>query len=165
MAKHGWLVAGLLVLSLSLSVRSPAQTATPASLAAAKELIVEIKVAEHIKMLAPAILQQQKPLIARGNPLIERDFDALMPFVISSMNERLDVFLNAAAQLYAKQFTADEIKEVLTFYRTSTGQKMLQKLPAVTLELQAISQQFGQAVASDAMSRMTDELRKRGHDI
>ena len=39
--------------------------------------------------------------------------------------------MNAMASLYAKTFTAQEMRDVLTFYRSPSGQAMLAKLPAV----------------------------------
>lgn len=156
----------VVALVLALPGRAPAQqAATPGSLALAKELIIETKIAEHIKLIVPAFLQQMKPQIAKGNPLIERDIDALMPFLTSALSDHLDTFLNSAAQIYAKEFSADELKEVLAFYRTPTGRRLVEKLPGVMMKIQAASEQFGQSVAGEAVGRLKEELRKRGHNI
>jgi uncharacterized protein len=165
MAKHAWTVIGLVVVSLSWPGKALPQTASPEALAAAKELIIAARLADQINTMLPAIMQQLKPLIAKGNPLIERDYDALVPVMMKIMNARLDEFLNSGAQIYARHFTAEEMQQVVTFYRTPTGQKFLQKQPEIFKESMALGQQFGQAIARDVQGRMTEELRKRGHNI
>jgi uncharacterized protein len=57
------------------------------------------------------------------------------------------------------------MRQVVTFYRTPTGRKFLQKQPEVFQESMALGQQLGQAMARDVQDRMTEELRKRGHNI
>jgi uncharacterized protein len=69
------------------------------------------------------------------------------------------------AAVYARNFTADELRQVTAFYRTPVGQKMLEKLPAITQESMTVGQKFGQSVAAELRTRMIEELRKRGHKI
>jgi len=165
MAKRAWVVAVLLAFSLGWPGKAFSQSTNQEAMAAAKELIAEAKVADLIKMMGPMMLQQLKPLITHGNPLVEKDFDALIPLVTGAMNDRLDAFLEATAQLYAKRFTASEMKEVLAFYRTPTGRKFLQQMPELAQDTMKLGQQFGQTVGQDIQRVMTDELRKRGHNI
>ena len=141
------------------------QTASPQSLAAAKELLIASKMADQINAMLPAIMQQLRPLIAKGSPQMERDFDALMPVMMNLMNTHLDAFLDSGAQIYARHFTAEEMQQVTNFYRSPTGQKFLQKQPELVRESMALGQQFGQAIARDVQGRMVEELRKRGHPI
>jgi len=77
------------------------------------------------------------------------------------MNELIEQI----AVLYARNFTADELREVVAFYRRPTGQKFVQKLPAITQESMALGQRFGQSIGNEIRARMIEELRKRGHNI
>jgi uncharacterized protein len=77
------------------------------------------------------------------------------------MNEVIDQI----AAVYARTFTADELREAVAFYRGPTGQKIVQKLPAVLQESMAVGQRFGQSIGNELRDRMVDELRKRGHNI
>jgi hypothetical protein len=97
MGKHAWTVVCLVAVSLAWPGRSLPQTASPDALAAAKELMIEARLADQINTMLPAIMQQLKPLIAKGNPLIERDYDALVPIMMKIMNSRLEEFLNSGA--------------------------------------------------------------------
>ena len=165
MIKRISMVACLLAVSLLWPGRALPQTASPEALAAAKELMIASKMSDQINNALPQIMQQLKPLITRGNPKMEKDYDALMPLMMKVMNSHLDEFLNAGAHIYARHFTADEIKQVTAFYRTPAGQKFLTKQPQVMQETFALGNKFGEIVGKDVQSHIVEELRKRGHDI
>jgi hypothetical protein len=106
-----------------------------------------------------------KPLIARGNPLVERDFDAFAPVMQAAMDSRLQAFVNEGAKFYARHLTAEELQQVTNFYRTPAGAKFIREQPAVMKESMTLGQQWGQAVGEEVGTRMIEELRKRGHNI
>ena len=165
MAKHAWIVGCLLVLSLSWPGPALPQTASPQSLAAAKELMVAARLTEQVKLMLPTIMDQLKPLIVRGNPQAERDFELLTPMMLTAMNGHLDAFAEKGAAVYARHFTVEELRQITAFYRTPAGGKFVQKQPVILQENVAIAQEFAQAVAKESQARMTEELRKRGHKL
>jgi hypothetical protein len=88
-----------------------------------------------------------------------------MPLMLDSMNARVNEIIDQVAALYARNFTAAELNEVVAFYRGPTGQKFIQKLPLITQESMVIGQRFGQSIGAEIRGRIVEELRKRGHDI
>lgn len=155
----------LLAVSLLWPGKALPQTASPEALAAAKEFMIASKMADQINNILPHAMQQFKPIIARGNPLVERDFDALLPVVMKAMNSRMDEFLGGAAYIYARYFTADEIRQLTIFYRTPVMEKFLQKQPEILQATAALGNKFGEVLVKDLQTKMIEELRKRGHDI
>jgi len=67
--------------------------------------------------------------------------------------------------MYAQNFTADELRDLTIFFRTPTGEKYVQKAPAILQQSMAIGQRFGQSIAPEMQNRIVEELRKRGHKI
>jgi uncharacterized protein len=106
-----------------------------------------------------------KPAIVQGRPEVEKDYDALVPVLLGAMTARLDEMIDKIAGIYARKFSAAELKEVANFYRGPTGQKFVQQLPGIMQESMVIGQQFGQQFAADLQKRMIEELRKKGHNI
>src|SRR5262249_30918455 len=80
----------------------------------------------------PALMQAMKPAIAQNRPEVERDYDAMVPLLLDGMNARMNDLIEQIAALYARNFTADELREAVAFYRGPTGQKIVQKLPRKT---------------------------------
>ena len=72
------------------------------------------------------------------------------------MNARVNEIIDQVAALYARNFTAAELNEVVAFYRGPTGQKFIQKLPLITQESMVIGQRFGQSIAAELRSRIVD---------
>ena len=77
----------------------------------------------------------------------------------------IEELLNLVADIYARNFTAAELREVSTFYKGPVGQKFLEKMPAITQESMMAGQRWGQAIATELRGKMIEELRKRGHNI
>lgn len=59
------------------------------------------------------------------------------------------------SQVYAKHFNDKELSDVIAFYKTPTGAKMVQELPGIT-------QEVAQRVGSLLPQRMPELLKKHG---
>lgn len=157
------------LLSLTLLSGRPAaaQSASPSpeSIAAARELVTASRAADQLKTLLPLFMQQLKPAIVQGRAEVARDYDAIMPQLIESINARSAAFAEGVAAVYARNFTADELRQLTEFYRGPVGQKFLEKMPVVAQESLAMGQKLGQEIGGELRSRMIEELRKRGHNI
>src|SRR5262249_50799294 len=135
---------------------APAQSPTPEALAAARELVVTMRTADNLKAILPAIGKSMKPAIVQNRPQVERDYDAILPLILEGMSARVDEIIDQIAALYARTFTADELREVAAFYRGPTGQKFVEKMPAIMQESMMIGQRFGQAVAGELRERIVN---------
>jgi len=64
--------------------------------------------------------------------------------------------------LYVKSFTEQELKELITFYKTSLGQKMIEKMPWVMLRSAEVAREQMRFViprVKDLGKSMNEELR------
>jgi uncharacterized protein len=141
----------------------PAPAAPPAeSLAAARKLIQAMKATDQFKALLPVILQGLKPAIVQGRPNVEKDFNTILPVIVDGMSQQVNQLADMLAEIYARNFSADEIHDLIAFYQTPTGQKLLQRQSVVARESMAAGQQWGRQLFGELKQRMDDELRKRG---
>jgi len=165
MREHSWMLAACVAAGLLAAGPAQAQSPPAGSLPAARELVATMRTADQFKAILPVVIQSLKPAIVQNRPQVERDLDAIMPLLLEGMNSRVNEIVDQITALYARNFTAEELREVTAFYRSPTGQKFLQKVPAITQESMAIGQRFGQSVVNEMQGRITDELRKRGHKL
>ena len=70
-----------------------------------------------------------------------------------------DQLVNLTAPIYAKHFSVKEMKEMIAFYNSPTGKKLVSKLPVITQESMVLGSQWGQQIAR----KIIDELKKAGH--
>jgi hypothetical protein len=142
-----------------------AQNPSPEAMAAAKELVVVSRAADSFKAFLPLIAQQLKPAIVQGRPEVERDYDKVMPIMTEVALKQLDKLTDEIAVIYARTFSADEMRQVAAFYRTPVGQRFLDKVPDILQQSMALGQKFGEALVKEIQQTLIDELRKRGHKL
>jgi hypothetical protein len=165
MRKHSWILIVWLTVGVFAAGPARPQTPSPDAVAAARELLVTLGGANQIKATILVVMKNLKPAIVQNRVEVERDFDAMLPLIVESFNTRMNEVIDQISVVYARTFTADELREAVAFYRGPTGQKIVQKLPALLQESMAVGQRFGQAIGNELRDRMIDELRKRGHNI
>jgi hypothetical protein len=142
-----------------------AQSPSADTIRAARELVVASRAGDRIKTLLPLIVQQIKPMIVQNRPEVERDLDQIMPLMLELINSRIEQFTDTMAQIYARNFTVDELRQIQAFYQSPTGQKLLDRTPAIAHESMALAQSIGQGIGNELRDRAVNELRKRGHKI
>ena len=67
-----------------------------------------------------------------GNMKLSKNQKAAMQKEMQSM---MDYVLNKQAELYDKHFTEQEIDDILNFYKTPAGKKIIEETPKITKEL------------------------------
>jgi hypothetical protein len=164
------LLHAIAVLGMVFSaVPSSAQTAAPApsadALAAAREVIVTMHAVDQLKTMFPLMMQNLKPVVVQNRPEVEKDFNSLLPMMLEIVNSRVGEFVDAMATVYANTFTAAELRDLAAFYKTVTGQKIVEKMPMLAQQSMMAGQAWGRSMAADLQAKMVNELRKRGHNI
>jgi hypothetical protein len=96
---------------------------------------------------------------------VERALEDILPPVLAEAEAHLDELADQMAGVYANHFTPAELNEMTAFYRSATGQKLVEKTPVVAQQSMAIGQKFGQAMFERSRGRIIEELRKKGHKI
>jgi len=71
-----------------------------------------------------------------------------------------NAMIEQVGELYAEAFTAEEIQDMIDFYSTPTGQKMLDKTPELTQKAALIGMEVGQKAQPKLMERLTPFFEK-----
>lgn len=157
---------GLLCLFVLLSAPlAKAQAPSPEALAAAKDVIATMHLDEQLSAILPGIIKNQKPAIVQGRAEVDRQYDALAPLILEGFKARMSELTDAAAIIYARHFSTEDLLALNAFYKTPLGQRLLQKLPTVTQETILAGGKFGRSVGEDMEKRMIEELRKKGVNL
>lgn len=77
-------------------------------------------------------ITQMLDLEIQQNPALTPFRDVMAEFFHKYMS--YEVLKPDLLKIYAKEFTADELKEINVFYSTSTGQKTIQKMPTLVTQ-------------------------------
>ena len=180
-------IVATLVTSLALIGAAPsqaqaqAQAADPAATAAAKELFDSMN---YRQMMIGAMQQMSQGMGAsmragaeagiKNNPNLSADdkqkamakMEAELPRVIKALQDVMgdptlvDEILAETVPLYARTFTADELKQITAFYRTPVGAKMLTSMPKLMGEGMQLGQQIMQRRIGPLMQKLQQEQAK-----
>ncbi|QNA46612.1 DUF2059 domain-containing protein [Lacibacter sediminis] len=58
------------------------------------------------------------------------------------------------APVYAKHFTENEVKELIAFYKTPVGKKLVEKLPVISQESYGIGETWGKALSEKVAAKL-----------
>lgn len=157
----------LAALVLSLALASPAAFAqpTPAATATAKELIKVTGANSLFNPLIAGVVEQAKILFLQQDPSLAKDLNEIAAKLRTDLAPRMSELSDEVARLYTADFTEQELKEILVFYKSPTGQKLLAKQPQVIDNSMKFAQTWANNLSDQVIAKMRDELKKRGHAL
>jgi hypothetical protein len=142
-----------------------AQQPTPAAIATAKELVELKGGSQMFDPVIASIVEQTKGALLQTNPQLAKDLNEVAAQLRTEFTPRRDELMNEAAKRYAARFSDAELKELVTFFKSPLGKKMITQEPQVLDETFSFVQQWGPRVAEEAMNRYRAEMKKKGHNL
>jgi hypothetical protein len=155
---------------VALVAASPAahaqqQQPSPASLLVAKQLVTVTGATALFNPLIAGVVEQAKLLYLQQNPGLAKDLNEIANQMRKDLQPRLAELTNEIAKLYATNFTEQELKDILAFYRSPAGKKMLTEQPNVIDASMRFAQDWANNLSEQVTAKMRDELKKKGHDM
>jgi hypothetical protein len=139
---------------------APAQTPSHEAMTAARSLVTTLGLSDQYKALLPVILLGLKPVLTQERPEMERAFDAVLPKMTEIYAPYYTAMVDAAATVYANNFTVDELHEIETFYSRPAGKKLLEKSQAIAQQTTQVGQETGRKATDALRARLTELLRQ-----
>ncbi len=163
------LVLGLALAGLSASAQqqgAPAlKPASPAAIAAAKEILAMKNASAMYANAVPNIVQRTKDELLQSNLNYQKDLNELAPIVAQTFAGREKAIGDGMAQVYANEFTEPELKDLVAFYKSPIGQKLLTAEPRAIQFSMSYMNQWAQNFAETVNAQFRAEMRKRGKQI
>jgi uncharacterized protein len=167
---HAAVAIAFVFCATALPFRALAQgEASPESLKAANELMA-IMSKDTVQQLVTGLTAQVWPTLERALRTKRSDIDQATLTELRNEFERIQVQYMAgvmadAPAIYARHFSAQELRDMLAFYKTPTGQKALQVMPQLTAEVFQMVMQKMQGLQVQIMGAFNNVLRQRGIDL
>jgi hypothetical protein len=73
--------------------------------------------------------------------------------------------LNEAAKAYAAKFTEQELKDILAFYKSPVGKKVVLEEPTIIEESLAGVNRWASTLLDEITGKFRVEMKKKGHDL
>ena len=139
--------------------------ASPAAIAAAKEILTMKNASAMYANAVPNIVQQTKDALLQSNLNYQKDLNEVAVVVAQSLAGREKEIGEGMAKVYASEFTEQELKDLVTFYKSPLGQKLLSTEPRAIQFSMSYMNQWAQNFAETVNGQFRAEMRKRGKEI
>jgi len=143
----------------------PLKQASPAAMAAATEILTMKNASAIYANAVPNIVQQTKDTLLRSNLNYQKDLNEVAVIVAQSLAGREKEIGEGMAKVYANEFTEQELKDLVTFYKSPLGQKLLSAEPRAIQFSMSYMNQWAQNFAETVNAQFRAEMRKRGKEI
>lgn len=161
-------VAGLALGLVFAGVPAKAQTQaqpSPAAVAAAKEILAMKHASAMYANAVPNLVERTKETLIASNLNYQKDLNEVAPIVAKNLAGREQEIGDGMAKAFATEFTEQELKELVTFYKSPLGQKLLTAEPKAIQDSMAFMNQWAQQFAEVVNGEFRTEMRKRGKQI
>jgi len=139
--------------------------ASPAAMAAAKEILTMKNASAMYASAVPNLVEQTKNVLLQSNLNYQKDLNEVAEIVAKNLAGREKEIGDGMAQVYANEFTEQELKDLVTFYKSTLGQKLLSSEPRAIQFSMSYMNQWAQAFAEVINGQFRAEMKKRGKDI
>ena len=137
--------------------QSPSASPSTDAMATARELVQVTHATDSLRKILPTILQNLKAAVVQNRPEVEKQYDSMMPIFLAKAQDHLNELTEAIAAIYATDFTADELHDIIAFYRTPTGQKLISRQPEIAQQSMMMGQQLGRQIARDVQQELSGQ--------
>ena len=138
---------------------------SPAAIAAAKEILTMKNAAAMYANAVPNLVEQTKNVLMQSNLNYQKDLNEVAVIVAKNLAGREKEIGDGMAQVYANEFTEQELKDLVTFYKSPLGQKLLANEPRAIQFSMSYMNQWAQQFAEVINGQFRAEMKKRGKDI
>jgi uncharacterized protein len=144
---------------------SPARQPSPAAISLAKQ-ILEIKHVENVfAPLIRGVVLKTRDVFMQTNFMWSKDLNEIAANLEKEYSARTKELLDRAARIYATHFSEPELKQLLSFYQSPLGQKVIDEEPKALDESMAMAGTWADDFSQDVINKMRAEMKKRGHDL
>jgi hypothetical protein len=112
-----------------------------------------------------SLVEQTKEVLLQNNLNYQKDLNEVAVIVAQQLAGREKEIGEGMAKIYASDFTEQELKDLITFYKSPLGQKMLLQEPRTIQASVAYMNQWARSFAEVVNAQFRVEMRKRGKEI
>jgi hypothetical protein len=153
---------------LALAACAPAaraQQPSAASIQIAKQLVEVTGATTLFNPLIAGVVEQAKILFLQQNPALAKDLNEVAAQIRMQLQPRFSQITDEIARQYVTNFSEQELKDILAFYQSPAGKKMLTVQPKIVESSMTFAGDWANKLSDEVIAKMRDEMKKRGHPL
>ncbi len=137
----------------------------PGAIAAAKEILLLKNAAAVYQGAVVSTIQNVKNSLLQSNINLQKDIEEVSLKLARDLAGKESEIGEGMAVIYATNFSEQELKDLLAFYKSPLGKKSLEQEPKSIEASLNYMRNWGEDLAMEINERFRDELKKRGKDL
>lgn len=138
---------------------------TASHLTAARELVVASGMARSFTVLVPQTMERLATTFTQTRPELAQDLDFVLAELRPEFDTRADQMIDTAAHIFTKLMSEADIEAADVFFESAAGKKYVDSQPAIFNEVVNAMQDWQQTLAQDLVTRVREEMKKKGHEM
>jgi hypothetical protein len=155
-------LAAVAVALVAFGPAAHSQQPSAAAMSTAKEIVTVTGATTLFNPLIAGVVEQAKLLFLQQNPGLSKDLNEIAIKMRNDLAPRFDELVNDVARNYAIHFTEQELKDVLAFYKSPAGKKLISEQSKVVEASMKFAQDWANKLSDQVIAQMREELKKRG---
>jgi hypothetical protein len=155
-------LAAVAVALVAFGPAAHSQQPSAAAMSTAKEIVTVTGATTLFNPLIAGVVEQAKLLFLQQNPGLSKDLNEIAIKIRNDLAPRFDELVNDVARNYAIHFTEQELKDLLAFYKSPAGKKLISEQSKVVEASMKFAQDWANKLSDEVIGKMREELKKRG---
>lgn len=157
-------LSGLALLALG-GAAAAQQEPSAEAIETARQIIVLKGGDSLFNALIPGVIEQGKSMFEQQNPMLGKDLRDVATKLRTDLAPRTAEVNTEVAKIYARHFSEKEIKDLLAFYQSPLGRKVIVEEPKALDQSVAFAQQWARKFSDEVLAKIRAEMKKLGHEI
>jgi hypothetical protein len=142
-----------------------ARPPSPAAILLAKQILELKGVKDVFVPLVRGVVVKTRDMFMQTNFMWSKDLNEAAVIVEKQYDSRISELVDTSARIYASHFTEQELRDLLTFYQSPLGRKVIVEEPKAENESLSAAGAWADNVSQDVVNSMRVEMKKRRHDM
>ena len=137
----------------------------PSHLAAARALVLASGMSRSFTVVVPQFMEQIGESLAQTRPELAQDLRAVLTNLQPEFERLPDEMIGLSAQIFAQRMSEADINAAVAFFTSTAGKDYVGAQPAVLSDIVAAMQGWQGKISTQMMTRVREEMKKKGHDV
>jgi hypothetical protein len=158
--------AGAIVVALfGFAAAAHAQAPSAAQLKLARQVVEVSGSARAFDSVLPQLFRQIYTVYSQQNPDLSKELAGTLESLIPEFDKRKEEIVVIISRAFAEKFTEAELNDLLTFYNSPTGKKLIATNNDILRDAYTKTQEWSGKLSQELDKRLKDEMKKKGHTI
>ena len=138
---------------------------SPAHVEAARQLILATGISRSFQIIIPEFMDQIGMTLSQNRPELVADLTTVLTGLKPEFDRQAVEMIDLSARIYAHLLSEADIRAILAFFKSDAGNKYVNAQPLFLNQLVAGMQAWQQKISVAMMTRVREEMKKKGHDL